>query len=104
MMRYDLLHTSRNMWILIGFLIGIAMVLTSCSTILNDITGRPEIFQSQDYIVYRAGKNENSTTLAQKLLGDAGKAWVIEDNNPAGSIKRGQAVVIPLKEDNIGGL
>ena len=104
MLRYSLWSAIRNIWILIGFLIGIAMVLTSCSTVLKDITGRPEIFQSQDYIVYRAAKNENSTTVAQKVLGDAGKAWMIEDNNPAGSIKRGQAVVIPLKEENIGGL
>jgi len=104
MLRYSLLSAGRNIWILICFFIGIAMVLTSCSTVLNDITGQPEIFQSQDYIVYRAGKNENSTTVAQKVLGDAGKAWLIEDNNPAGSIKRGQAVVIPLKEENIGGL
>ena len=93
-MTYNLLRTSRNIWILIGYLIGIAMVLTSCSTVLNGIPGRPEIFQSQDYIVYRAGRNENATTLAQKLLGDAGKAWVIEDNNPAGSFKRGQVLVI----------
>jgi peptidoglycan/xylan/chitin deacetylase (PgdA/CDA1 family) len=51
-----------------------------------------------------AGKTESSTTLAKNLLGDARKAWLIEDNNPAGSIKKGQAVVIPLKEENIGGL
>jgi peptidoglycan/xylan/chitin deacetylase (PgdA/CDA1 family) len=79
------------------------MVLISCSTLLNGTGGKPEIFRSQDYMVYMAGKNENSTTLAQKLLGDAAKAWVIEDNNPAASFKRGQAVVIPLKEENIGG-
>ena len=104
MMRYNLMRATINIWILIGYIIGIVMVLTSCSTVLKDITGRPEIFQSRDYMVYMVGKNENSTTLAQKLLGDAGKAWLIEDNNPAGSFKRGQAVVIPLKEENIGGL
>jgi len=104
MMRYNLLRVGRNMWLLTGSLVAIAMVLTSCSTALKGITGQPEIFESQDYIVYMPGKNENSTTLAQKVLGDAGKAWLIEDNNPAGSFKRGQAVVIPLKEENIGGL
>jgi peptidoglycan/xylan/chitin deacetylase (PgdA/CDA1 family) len=103
-MRHNLLRTSRNTWILIGCLIGIAMVLTSCSTALKGIAGRPAIFKSQDYIVYMVGKKENSTTLAQEVLGDAGKAWLIEDNNPAGPFKRGQAVVIPLKEENIGGL
>ncbi len=104
MMRFNSLHTSRYMLILIGCLICIPVVLTSCSTVLKDLTGQPEIFQSQDYIVYKVGKNENSTTLAQKLLGDSAKAWLIEDNNPAGSFKRGQVVVIPLKEENIGGL
>jgi peptidoglycan/xylan/chitin deacetylase (PgdA/CDA1 family) len=104
MMQYNLLRAGRNVWILIGCLIGLAMVLTSCSTALKGITGGPQIFQSQDYIVYMVEKKENSTTLAQTLLGDAAKAWLIEDNNPAGSFKRGQAVVIPLKEENIGGL
>ena len=104
MMRHHTLRTVRSRWILIGYLIGIAMVLTSCATALNGITGRPEIFQSQDYIVYMVGKKENSTTLAQAVLGDAAKAWMVEDNNPAGFFKRGQAVVIPIKEENIGGL
>ena len=103
-MRYNLLRAGRNGWILTGCLIGLAMGLTSCSTALKGITGQPEIFKSQDYIVYMVGKKENSTTLAQEVLGDAGKAWVIEDSNPAGPFKRGQAVVIPLKEENIGGL
>ena len=103
-MRFNSLHTSRNMLILIGSLICIPVALTSCSTVLKDLEGQSEIFQSQDYIVYKVGKNENSTTLAQKLLGDSAKAWLIEDNNPADSFKRGQVVVIPLKEENIGGL
>jgi peptidoglycan/xylan/chitin deacetylase (PgdA/CDA1 family) len=103
-MRHNTLRAGRSMWILISYLFGIAIVLTSCSTALKGITGSPEIFKSQDYIVYMAGKKENSTTLAQKVLGDAGKAWLIEDNNPAGSFERGQAVVIPIKEENIGGL
>ncbi len=104
MMRHNLLRTSRSPWILICYLIGIATVLTSCSTVMKGRTGRAEIFRSQDYIVYVVGKEENSTTLAQEVLGDAGKAWLIEDNNPAGSFKKGQAVVIPIKEENIGGL
>ena len=103
-MNYNLLDSGRKKWIVIACVIGIMMVLASCSTILEGTTGRPEIFKSRDYIVYVAGKAENSTKLAKNLLGDSGKAWLIEDNNPAGSIKRGQAVVIPLKEDNIGGL
>jgi peptidoglycan/xylan/chitin deacetylase (PgdA/CDA1 family) len=92
------------MWLLIGSLVAIAMALTSCSTALNGIAGKAKIFKSQDYIVYLPGKNETSTTLAQKVLGDAGKAWLIEDNNPAGSFNRGRAIAIPLKEENIGGL
>ena len=104
MMGHKTLRTGRSRWILICCLIGMAMVLTSCAAALNGITGRAEIFQSQDYIVYMVGKKENSTTLAQEVLGDAGKAWMIEENNPAGSFRRGQAVVIPIKEENIGGL
>ena len=77
------MRVGRNMWLLTGSLVAIVMVLTSCATSLKGITGQPEIFESQDYIVYMPGKNENSTTLAQKVLGDADKAWLIEDNNQA---------------------
>ena len=100
----NLLRTGRNFWILTCCFIGIAMILASCSTALKGTTGRGEIFRSQEYIVYMAGNTESSATLAKNLLGDTRKAWLIEDNNPAGPIKKGQAVVIPLKEDNIGGL
>ncbi|MGD9289061.1 MAG: polysaccharide deacetylase family protein [Desulfobacterales bacterium] len=93
-----------KIWVLICFFISIMMVLNACSTVMEGIAGRPEIFRSQDYMVYMAGGNENSNTLAKKLLGDAAKAWLIEDNNPSGSFRRGQAVVIPLKEENVGGL
>ena len=103
-MKTELLRTWRNIWGLICSLIGIGVMLISCSTLLHGPEGSPEVFRSKDYIVYLPGKTENSTTLAQKVLGDSGKAWLIEDNNPAGSFKRGRAVVIPLKEENIGGL
>ena len=89
---------------LICCLAGIAVVMTSCSTVRNGKPGRFNMFQSQDYMVYMVENNETSTTLAEKLLGDAAKAWQIEDNNSAAYFKRGQVVVIPLKEDNIGGL
>ena len=81
-----------------------ALALISCATIQQGKSGAHEVYQSRDFIVSRLDGAETAASLAQRLLGDANKSWMIEDNNPAGPYKKGQAVIIPLKDENIGGI
>ena len=59
---------------------------------------------SEDYVVYRLQKGEMPVTLAERFLGDHKRSWVVEDANKGVSFKKGQIVVIPLKDENKAGL
>ena len=65
---------------------------------------KPLIFRSEDYIVYVLQGGESFSFLAKEFLGDEKKAWVIEDANEGVAFERNQIIVIPLKQDNRGGL
>jgi peptidoglycan/xylan/chitin deacetylase (PgdA/CDA1 family) len=64
----------------------------------------PDHFRSDDYVVAFAGPDDSAASLAARYLGDAGKAWVIEDFTGASSFARGQEVAIPLKPWNAAGV
>jgi peptidoglycan/xylan/chitin deacetylase (PgdA/CDA1 family) len=51
-----------------------------------------------------AGGGETAEALARTHLGDAGKAWMIEDFMGARTFARGQQVVIPKKPWNVSGV
>jgi peptidoglycan/xylan/chitin deacetylase (PgdA/CDA1 family) len=61
----------------------------------------PEIFESDEFIVTFAKAGETAERLAEKLLGDPTKAWVIEDYNGTASFSPGQEVVIPKRSWNL---
>ena len=63
-----------------------------------------QYFKSENYIVYRAVGGETPASLAKRFLGDEKKAWMIEDENEGVSFKKDQWIVIPLKDQNKGGL
>ncbi len=97
------------------FLIGGGLlVLCACATAwptsgttsppVSEKPPRGEVFRSDDYVVYVMAGGETPKTLAKSFLGDARKSWIIEDANEGVSFRRGKAVVIPLKEENKGGL
>ena len=97
------------------FLIGGGLlVLSACATAwptsgttsppVSEKPPRGEVFRSDDYVVYVMAGGETPKTLAKSFLGDARKSWIIEDANEGVSFRRGKAVVIPLKEENKGGL
>lgn len=65
---------------------------------------RGEVFRSEDYVVYVMKGGETPKGLAKSFLGDAEKSWIIEDANEGVSFREGKAIVIPLKEENKGGL
>ncbi|UCB48754.1 MAG: polysaccharide deacetylase family protein [Deltaproteobacteria bacterium] len=99
------------LFLLIG---GLLFVLSACATAWptpgttspadSEKPPRGEVFRSDDYIVYVTEGGETPETLAKSFLGDARKSWIIEDANEGVSFRKGKAVVIPLKEENKGGL
>lgn len=64
----------------------------------------PESFESDDFIVTRAREGDTAATLAQRVLGDPSKAWMIEDYTGASRFEAGQTVVIPRREWNPAGV
>jgi peptidoglycan/xylan/chitin deacetylase (PgdA/CDA1 family) len=64
----------------------------------------PDHFRSDDYVVAFARPDDTAASLAARYLGDAAKAWVIEDFTGASSFAAGQEVAIPLKPWNAAGV
>ncbi|MBW2137152.1 MAG: polysaccharide deacetylase family protein [Deltaproteobacteria bacterium] len=61
-------------------------------------------FKSEDYVVYRLQGWETAADLAETFLGSREKAWIVEDVNRDVPYQKGRYVVIPLKEEEKGGL
>jgi len=62
------------------------------------------VFRSKDYVIYQLKENETPAELAGKFLGSQKNSWIIEEANPGTRFRNGNAVVIPLKDKNRGGL
>jgi len=63
-----------------------------------------KLFRSDRYLVCVPGENTTAGELASDYLGGPERAWVIEEANGGVSFPAGDAVVIPLREENPGGL
>lgn len=77
---------------------------TSKKEVVPEKSAEPAIFQSEDYIVYILQGGETLASLADRFLEDAEKSWIIEDANEDAPFEQGRAIIIPLKEENKGGL
>ena len=64
----------------------------------------PEAFESDEWVVTFAKAGDTAETLAARYLGDAGKAWMIEDYTGARRFTDGQEVVIPKRPWNPAGI
>ena len=64
----------------------------------------PESFASEDFIVAFAKAGDTPESLATRYLGDASKAWMIEDYAGARAFEPGQEVVIPRHPWNVSGV
>lgn len=60
----------------------------------------PETFESDEWIVTFARAGDTTESLAARFLGDARRAWVIEDFNGIATVAPGQKVVIPRRDWN----
>lgn len=83
-------------------IIGGGFFFSSCTTF--SIDRKSMLFRSEEYVVYRLKKKKTPTMLAEMFLGDKKRSWVIEDANENVAFKKGEVIVIPLKEKNKGGL
>jgi peptidoglycan/xylan/chitin deacetylase (PgdA/CDA1 family) len=63
-----------------------------------------EVFESAEHFVVVAKSGDTVASLAGKYLGDANKAWMIEDYNGGAAITPGQTVIIPKRQWNLSGV
>ena len=61
-------------------------------------------FESEDFIVAIAKPGDTTQSLAAKFLGDAGRAWMIEEYNEVSTVSPGQQVIIPKHFWNLSGV
>jgi len=64
----------------------------------------PAVFESEDFVVTFAKPGDTAQSLAARHLGDAGKAWMIEDYTGSATFEPGQEVVIPRRPWNPSGV
>lgn len=74
------------------------------AAVSEEKTLKPMVFQSEEYVVCKLEGGETSVALAERYLRDREKSWVIEDANEDIPFEKDQMIVIPLKEENKGGL
>ncbi len=79
--------------------------LSSCIT-QRFIPSSPEhpVFRSDEYIICKLTGNETPESLAERFLNNPEKSWIIEDANEEASFTKGEVIVIPLKQENKGGV
>ena len=65
---------------------------------------RPAAYQSEDFVVTFAQPGDTPETLAARYLGDADRAWMIEDYTGLRAFAPGQEVVIPRRPWNPTGV
>ena len=91
-----------------------ALSLAACATVTPPASGpaaapakappRPAAYQSDDFIVTFAQAGDTPETLAQRHLGGADRAWMIEDYTGLRAFAPGQEVVIPRRPWNPAGV
>jgi len=64
----------------------------------------PVVGRDNDYVIVSARSGETMASLAERYLGDAGKAWWIAQLNNASTVREGQIVVVPLRQRNAIGV
>ncbi|MEE9504673.1 MAG: polysaccharide deacetylase family protein [Thermodesulfobacteriota bacterium] len=102
--------------VIICFLFGLGLLFqSSCATlgvapkaaepaVSEEEPAKPLIFQSEEYILYLLQGGETPVSLAESFLGGPKRSWVIEEANEGIPFEKDQLIVIPLKEENRGGL
>jgi peptidoglycan/xylan/chitin deacetylase (PgdA/CDA1 family) len=90
------------------------VVLAGCATLDAGPAGAPidrservagrDYFESEDWVVVLARREDTPRRLAARFLGDARHAFMIEDYNETATLRPGQQVVIPKRPWNVTGV
>lgn len=67
-------------------------------------SNEPFVFFSNRYAVCYLSRRVSAEELAERYLGRRERAWVIEESNGSKIFNAGEVVVVPLQEENPGGL
>jgi len=62
------------------------------------------VFRSDEYVICKLSNSETPEALAKTFLNNRKKSWVIEDANEGIPLTKGEVIVIPLKQENKGGV
>ena len=80
-------------------------VLSSCIAQLSAQSSPGHlVFRSDEYVICKLNNNETPEALAKTFLNNRNKTWVIEDANEGTPFTKGEVIVIPLKQENKGGV
>ena len=71
----------------IGLLFCLSLVSCTPATQYTAPIREPAIYKSEDYVIYNLEENETPEGLAEKFLGDAKRAWVVEEANPVNNFR-----------------
>ena len=80
----------------------LALLVAGCAATEPVVAPEVSYYGSEDYVIYKLQPGDTAASVAARFLGDARKAWIIEDANKSLSV--GKFVIVPLKMENIGGI
>jgi peptidoglycan/xylan/chitin deacetylase (PgdA/CDA1 family) len=83
-----------------GWIILLALLVAGCA--MPQL--RPEVRTFPDFVAVIAQPEDTFASLASKYLNDSSMDWLISEFNDLTSLRPGQALIIPLKPYNRGGL
>jgi peptidoglycan/xylan/chitin deacetylase (PgdA/CDA1 family) len=90
----------------------VAVLLTACAGsgpdrnpgLLARLAPPRAVFDTRSFVVTHARGGDTPESLAARYLGDASRAWMIEDFNETSRFQPGQPVVIPRRQWNLAGV
>jgi peptidoglycan/xylan/chitin deacetylase (PgdA/CDA1 family) len=80
----------------------LALLVTGCAATEPVVVPDASYYASEDYVIYKLKPGDTAASVAAQFLGDARKAWAIEDANRLMAV--GKFIIVPLKLKNIGGI
>lgn len=94
-----------NRLALFCFIMAALPVLSSCVTkLFTRAYPGHLIFKSDEYVICKLNNSETPEALAKHFLNNSNKSWIIEDANEGSTFIKGEVIVIPLKQENKGGV